>query len=410
MKKSNKFSPEVRERAVRMVQEHRGEYPSLWAAIESIAPKIGCVPQTLHEWVKRVEVDKGVREGVTTSEAQRVKDLEREVKELRRANEILKLASAFFAPGGARPPTQVLRDFIDKHRNTFGVEPVCKVLQIAPSGDRRHAALLREPHKRCARARRDDVLVPEIQRVWQANMQVYGADKVWRQLAREGTVVARCTVERLMRRMGLRGVMRGKVVRTTISDAKAACPLDLVNRQFRAERPNQLWVSDFTYVSTWQGWLYVAFVIDVFARRIVGWRVSSSMRTHFVLDALEQALHARQPERDGSLVCHSDRGSRYVSIRYTERLAEAGIEPSVGSKGNSYDNALAETINGLYKAELIHRRAPWKTKESVELATLEWVAWFNHHRLLEPIGYIPPAEAEANYWRHLACKASTMAA
>ena len=195
-------------------------------------------------------------------------------------------------------------------------------------------------------------------------MQVYGADKVWRQLAREGTVVARCTVERLMRRMGLRGVMRGKVVRTTISDAKAACPLDLVNRQFRAERPNQLWVSDFTYVSTWQGWLYVAFVIDVFARRIVGWRVSSSMRTDFVLDALEQALHARQPERDGSLVCHSDRGSQYVSIRYTERLAEAGIEPSVGSKGDSYDNALAETINGLYKTELIHRRAPWKTKES----------------------------------------------
>ena len=252
--------------------------------------------------------------------------------------------------------------------------------------------------------------MPEIQRVWQANMQVYGADKVWRQLAREGTVVARCTVERLMRRMGLRGVMRGKVVRTTISDAKAACPLDLVNRQFRAERPNQLWVSDFTYVSTWQGWLYVAFVIDVFARRIVGWRVSSSMRTDFVLDALEQALHARQRERDGSLVCHSDRGSQYVSIRYTERLAEAGIEPSVGSKGDSYDNALAETINGLYKAELIHRRAPWKTKESVELATLEWVAWFNHHRLLEPIGYIPPAEAEANYWRQLACQATTMAA
>jgi putative transposase len=241
-------------------------------------------------------------------------------------------------------------------------------------------------------------------------MQVYGADKVWRQLAREGTVVARCTVERLMRRLGLRGVMRGKVVRTTVSDSKAPCPLDRVNRQFRAERPNQLWVSDFTYVSTWQGWQYVAFVIDVFARRIVGWRVSSSMRTDFVLDALEQALYARQPERDGSLVCHSDRGSQYVSIRYTERLAEAGIEPSVGSKGDSYDNALAETINGLYKAELIHRRKPWKTKESVELATLEWVSWFNHHRLLEPIGYIPPAEAEANYYRQLACQVTTVEA
>ncbi|WP_371736399.1 IS3 family transposase [Acidovorax sp. SRB_14] len=410
MTKSNKFSPEVRERAVRLVQEHRGEYPSLWAAIESIAPKIGCVPQTLNEWVKRAEVDAGTREGITTAEAQRVKELEREVKELRRANEILKLASAFFAPGGARPPAQVLKDFIDKHRDTYGVEPVCKVLQVAPSAYRRHAALLREPHKRCARARRDDMLVPEIQRVWRANMQVYGVEKVWRQLAREGVMVARCTVERLMRRLGLRGVMRGKVVRTTISDAKAPCPLDRVNRQFRAERPNQLWVSDFTYVSTWQGWLYVAFVVDVFARRIVGWRVSSSMRTDFVLDALEQALYARQPERDNSLICHSDRGSQYVSIRYSERLAEAGIEPSVGSKGDSYDNALAETINGLYKAELIHRRAPWKTKEAVEFATLEWVSWFNHHRLLEPIGYIPPAEAEANYYRQLAGQTATVAA
>lgn len=296
-----------------------------------------------------------------------------------------------------------------KHRDAFGVEPLCKVLQVAPSAYRRHVALLREPHRRCARAKRDEMLMPQIERVWQANMQVYGADKVWRQLAREGVVVARCTVERLMRSMGLRGVMRGKVVRTTIGDAKAPCALDRVNRQFRAERPNQLWVSDFTYVSTWQGWLYVAFVIDVFARRIVGWRVSSSMRTDFVLDALEQALYARQPERDGSLVCHSDRGSQYVSIRYTERLAEAGIEPSVGSRGDSYDNALAETINGLYKAELIHRRAPWKTREAVEFATLEWVSWFNHQRLLEPIGYIPPAEAEANYYRHLASQAATVA-
>jgi transposase InsO family protein len=237
-------------------------------------------------------------------------------------------------------------------------------------------------------------------------MQVYGAEKVWRQLAREGTAAARCTVERLMKRLGLRGVMRGKVVRTTLSDRKAPCPLDKVNRQFKAERPNQLWVSDFAYVSTWQGWQYVAFVIDVYARRIVGWRVSSSMTTDFVLDALEQALYARQPERDRSLVIHSDRGSQYVSIRYSERRAEAGVEPSVGSKGDSYDNALAETINGLYKAELIHRRAPWKTKASLELATLEWVSWLNHHRLLEPIGYIPPAEAEANYYRHLAEQAA----
>jgi transposase InsO family protein len=281
-------------------------------------------------------------------------------------------------------------------------------LQIAPSGYRRYAAQQRDPNKRCDRAKRDEVLLPQIEQVWQFNMQVYGADKVWRQLGREGTAVARCTVERLMKLQGLRGVVRGKVVRTTISDSKAPCPLDRVNRQFKADRPNQLWVSDFTYVSTWQGWLYVAFVIDVFARRIVGWRVSSSMRTDFVLDALEQALYARQPERDNSLIHHSDRGSQYVSIRYSERLAEAGVEPSVGSKGDSYDNALAETINGLYKTELIHRRAPWKTKESVELATLEWVSWFNHHRLLEPIGYIPPAEAEANYYRQLASQATTV--
>ena len=302
-----------------------------------------------------------------------------------------------------------MRELIDEHRDTFGVEPICKVLQISPSGYRRHAALRREPQRRCARAQNDDVLAPEIERVWQANMQVYGAEKVWRQLAREGTAAARCTVERLMKRLGLRGVIRGKVVRTTISDRKAPCPLDKVNRHFKADRPNQLWVSDFTYVSTWQGWQYVAFVIDVYARRIVGWRVSSSMTTDFVLDALEQALYARQPERDRSLVIHSDRGSQYVSIRYSERLAEAGVEPSVGSKGDSYDNALAETINGLYKAELIHRRAPWKTKESLELATLEWVSWFNHHRLLEPIGHIPPAEAEANYYRHLAEQAAVPA-
>ena len=276
------------------------------------------------------------------------------------------------------------------------------MLQIAPSGYWRHAAAQRNPALRSERSKRDDTLAAQVQRVWQANLQVYGADKVWMQMNREGITVARCTVERLMGRLGLRGVIRGKVVRTTVPDTKAACPLDRVNRVFKADRPNQLWVSDFTYVSTWQGWLYVAFVIDVYARRIVGWRVNSTMRTDFVPDALEQALYARQPERDGTLTHHSDRGSQYVSIRYSERLAEAGIEPSVGSAGDAYDNALAETINGLYKAELIHRRAPWKTRESVELATLEWVSWFNHHRLLEPIGYIPPAEAEANYYRQLA--------
>ena len=298
-----------------------------------------------------------------------------------------------------------MRAFVDEHRDRFGVEPICRVLRIAPSGYRRHAARARDPSLQPRRAQRDARLLPNIERVWSANLGVYGADKVWKQLHREGLQVARCTVERLMRRQGLRGVVRGKRVRTTVPEAAAAYPRDRVNRQFRAERPNQLWVSDFTYVSNWQGFVYVAFVIDVYARFIVGRRVSHSMKTDFVLDALEQALYARQRQRDGALVHHSDRGSQYVSIRYTERLAEAGIEPSVGSRGDSYDNALAETINGLHKAELIHRRAPWKSREAVELATLEWVSWFNHRRLLEPIGYVPPAEAESHYYRQLASQA-----
>lgn len=298
--------------------------------------------------------------------------------------------------------------FIDAHRQRLGVEPICKALQVAPSGYWREAARRRNPALRPPRQQRDAVMLEHVERVWTSNLRVYGADKVWKQMHREGLPVARCTVERLMRAKGWRGAMRGKAVRTTVPDAKAACPLDRVNRQFKAQRPNQLWVSDFTYVSTWQGFVYVAFVIDVYARCIVGWRVSNSMRTDFVLDALEQALYARQSQREGSLIHHSDRGSQYVSIRYSERLAEAGIEPSVGSRGDSYDNALAETINGLYKTELIHRRAPWKSREAVELATLEWVSWFNHHRLLEPIGYIPPAEAEANYYRQLASQTITV--
>jgi putative transposase len=300
-----------------------------------------------------------------------------------------------------------LKGFVDEHRDRFGVEPICRALQIAPSGYRRRAACERNPELRCARAQRDAALLPQVQRVWEENLQVYGVKKVWHQLAREGHAVPRCMVERLMRRQGLRGVIRGKTVRTTVSDTKAPCPLDHVKRVFKAERPNQLWVSDFTYVSTWQGWLYVAFVVDVFSRRIVGWRVSRSMTTDFVMDALEQALFERRPERDKSLIHHSDRGSQYVSIRYSERLNEAGIQPSVGSTGDSYDNALAETINGLYKAELIHRRGPWKTREAVEIATLEWVSWFNHRRLLEPIGHVPPAEFEANYYRILESQTAT---
>jgi len=291
-----------------------------------------------------------------------------------------------------------VKSFIDEHRDEYGVEPICRVLPIAPSTYRAHAARQADPRLRSDRVKVDEILSPEVERVWNENFQVYGVRKVWRQLRREQFDVARCTVQRLMRRLGLRGVIRGKTVRTTISDPKAPCPLDRVQRQFTADRPNKLWVSDFTYVSTWQGFVYVAFVIDVFARRIVGWRASSSARTDFVLDALEQALYARRPVGPDRLVHHSDRGVQYVSIRYTERLAEAGLEPSVGSVGDSYDNALAETINGLYKAEVIHRRPSWRTREEVEWATLNWVDWFNNRRLLEPIGNIPPAEAEANYY------------
>jgi len=288
--------------------------------------------------------------------------------------------------------------FIDDHREVHGVEPICKVLPIAPSTYHAHVAKCANPEKLSARARRDMALKSEIARVFAENFEVYGVRKVWRQLQRESFDVARCTVERLMRGMGLQGVIRGKPVRTTISDKAAPCPLDHVNRQFHAPRPNALWVSDFTYVSTWTGFVYVAFVIDVYARRIVGWRTSRTAHASFVLDALEQALHDRRPAHRGGLVHHSDRGSQYLSIKYTERLAEAGIEPSVGSVGDSYDNALAETINGLYKAEVIHRRGPWRTMEAVEFATLEWVDWFNNRRLLEPIGNIPPAEYEMLYW------------
>jgi putative transposase len=290
--------------------------------------------------------------------------------------------------------------FIDAHREVHGVEPICRVLPIAPSTYHEQAARGRDPDRAPARQQRDVVLCQDIRRVFEENFGVYGVRKVWRQMLREGTRVARCTVARLMRQMELRGVVRGKTVKTTVNDKAAPCPLDRVNRQFRAPAPNMLWLSDFTYVSTWQGFAYVAFIIDAFARRIVGWRVSRHARADFVLDALEQALHERQPVEQGGLVHHSDRGSQYVSIRYTERLAEAGIDPSVGSIGDSYDNALAETINGLFKAEVIHRQS-WRSIEAVELATLHWVDWFNHRRLLQPIGNIPPAEAEVAYYAAL---------
>ncbi|WP_435302552.1 IS3 family transposase [Escherichia coli] len=394
MTKNTRFSPEVRQRAVRMVLESQGEYDSQWATICSIAPKIGCTPETLRVWVRQHERDTGGGDGgLTTAERQRLKELERENRELRRSNDILRQASAYFCEGGVRPPLEKMMPLLDKLREQYGVGPLCSELHIAPSTYYHCQQQRHHPDKRSARAQRDDWLKKEILRVYDENHKVYGVRKVWRQLLREGIRVARCTVARLMAVMGLAGVLRGKKVRTTIS-RKAVAAGDRVNRQFVAERPDQLWVADFTYVSTWQGFVYVAFIIDVFAGYIVGWRVSSSMETTFVLDALEQALWARRPS---GTVHHSDKGSQYVSLAYTQRLKEAGLLASTGSTGDSYDNAMAESINGLYKAEVIHRKS-WKNRAEVELATLTWVDWYNNQRLLERLGHTPPAEAEKAYY------------
>ncbi|EFE1492167.1 IS3 family transposase [Escherichia coli] len=394
MTKNTRFSPEVRQRAVRMVLESQGEYDSQWAAICSIAPKIGCTPETLRVWVRQHERDtEGGDGGLTTAERQRLKELERENRELRRSNDILRQASAYFAKAEFDRLWKKLMPLLDKLREQYGVGPVCSELHIAPSTYYHCQQQRHHPDKRSARAQRDDWLKREIQRVYDENHQVYGVRKVWRQLLREGIRVARCTVARLMAVMGLAGVLRGKKVRTTVS-RKIVAAGDRVNRQFVAERPDQLWVADFTYVSTWQGFVYVAFIIDVFAGYIVGWRVSSSMETTFVLDALEQALWARRPS---GTVHHSDKGSQYVSLAYTQRLKEAGLLASTGSTGDSYDNAMAESINGLYKAEVIHHKS-WKNRAEVELATLTWVDWYNNRRLLERLGHTPPAEAEKAYY------------
>ncbi|EFO3043467.1 IS3 family transposase [Escherichia coli O157:H7] len=394
MTKNTRFSPEVRQRAIRMVLESQDEYDSQWAAICSIAPKIGCTSETLRVWVRQHERDTGGGDGgLTSAERQRLKELERENRELRRSNDILRQASAYFAKAEFDRLWKKLMPLLDKLREQYGVGPVCSELHIAPSTYYHCQQQRHHPDKRSARAQHDDWLKREIQRVYDENHQVYGVRKVWRQLLREGIRVARCTVARLMAVMGLAGVLRGKKVRTTIS-RKAVAAGDRVNRQFVAERPDQLWVADFTYVSTWQGFVYVAFIIDVFAGYIVGWRVSSSMETTFVLDALEQALWARRPS---GTIHHSDKGSQYVSLAYTERLKEAGLLASTGSTGDSYDNAMAESINGLYKAEVIHRKS-WKNRAEVELATLTWVDWYNNRRLLGRLGHTPPAEAEKAYY------------
>ncbi|RFQ59742.1 IS3 family transposase, partial [Escherichia coli] len=394
MTKNTRFSPEVRQRAIRMVLESQDEYDSQWAAICSIAPKIGCTPETLRVWVRQHERDTGGGDGgVTSAERQRLKELERKNRDLRRSNDILRQASVYLARAEFDRLWKKLMPLLDKLREQYGVGPVCSELHIAPSTYYHCQQQRHHPDKRSARAQHDDWLKREIQRVYDENHQVYGVRKVWRQLLREGIRVARCTVARLMAVMGLAGVLRGKKVRTTIS-RKAVAAGDRVNRQFVAERPDQLWVADFTYVSTWQGFVYVAFIIDVFAGYIVGGRVSSSMETTFVLDALEQALWARRPS---GAIHHSDKGSQYVSLAYTERLKEARLLASTGSTGDSYDNAMAESINGLYKAEVIHRKS-WKNRAEVELATLTWVDWYNNRRLLGRLGHTPPAEAEKAYY------------
>ncbi|EFS9644041.1 IS3 family transposase [Salmonella enterica] len=384
-----------------MLLEHRDEYDSEPDAIRAISSKIGCHYDNLRAWLRQhkndvrggvspVSTDDG---GLSTNERQRLKELERENRELRRSNDILRQASAYFAQAELDRHWKKLMPLMQRLSGTHGVGPVCRELDIAPSTYYWHQQRQLYPEKCSQREKCDAQISQEIKRVYEENYSVYGARKVWRQLLREGFSVARCTVERLMKIIGLRGVLRGKVIRTTIG-RKTAAAADLVNRQFVAERPNQLWCADFTYVSTWQGFAYVAFIIDVFAGTIVGWRVSSSMEARFVLDALEQALWARRPS---GTIHHSDKGSQYVSLAYTQRLQEAELLASTGSTGDSYDNALAESINGLYKAEVIHRKS-WKNHAEVELATLAWVDWFNNRRLLERLGHIPPVEAEKAYY------------
>ncbi|MCG7582393.1 IS3 family transposase [Mycolicibacterium sp. OfavD-34-C] len=406
---SRRYPPELRERAVRMVAEISDQHESEWAAMGEVARLLGIgTAETVRKWVRQAQVDAGARPGTTTEESAELKKPRRENAELKRANAILKTASGFLR-GRAGPATPLICRFIAEHQGRregpdglrWGVQSICSELvglgvQIAPSTYYEH--LEREPTRREVR---DEALKAHVNRVHGANYGVYGARKVWLALNREGIEVARCTVERLMAELGLRGAVRGKAIATTIADAGAVRPADLVGRRFGPVAPNRLWVADLTYVSTWSGFAYVAFVTDAYARRILGWRVASTMATTMVLDSIEQAIWTR--ERDGILdlkdvVHHTDRGSQYTSIRFTERLAEARIQPSVGAVGSSYDNALAETINGLYKTELIKPGKPWRTVEDVELATARWVDWFNHRRLYEYCGDVPPAELEAAYY------------
>ncbi|MET8008497.1 IS3 family transposase [Streptomyces sp. NPDC005271] len=403
MARPSRYPLELRRRAVRMVAEVRDDYPTETAALQAVAEKLDiCSRETLRNWVKQQEIDAGTRPGTTTEESAQLKALKKENAELKRANEILK-AAAKFLRGRARPATHTLVAFIDEHRDRFGgVEPICRTLtehdcKIAPSTYYAHKKRLGSPS---ARSVRDEELKERIQEVYTSNYRVYGARKIWRELNRQGHAVARCTVERLMRELGITGAVRGRKVIMTITDPAAGRAPDLLDRDFVASAPNRCWVADFTHVATWSGIVYVAFVVDAFSRRIVGWSASTSKETQLVLDAPEMALWQRdredRPHTPEQLIHHSDAGSQYTSFKLAEHLD--GIAASIGSVGDAYDNALMESTIGLYKTELIKPQRPWKSLSQVELATAEWIDWYNHRRLHGEIGHVPPVEYEANHY------------
>ncbi|MGP3945175.1 IS3 family transposase [Streptomyces sp. 6N106] len=383
-----KYPDELRERAIREV--HASGRP-----IAHVAKDLGIHKEALRGWVRQAEADRGERDDrLTTAEQDELRQLRKEVAELRRANEILKAASVFFCPGD-RPSPDEAEQVIDHLRERgLGVDPVCRVLELSPS-----TYFGRKKRPKSARRLRDEQLMPLIEQVHAESGGTYGARRITRALRRMGREVARCTVERLMAELGLEGVIRGRRRRTTVPEPSAPRPPDLVDRDFTASRPDQLWVADMTYVRTWSGWAYVAFVLDVYSRMIVGWQVAHHMRTELSLDVLEMALWRRRIKKDSGLIHHSDRGSQYVSIRYTERLSDIGASASVGSVADSYDNAMAEALNGTFKAELIEIQGPWRDVDQVERAIFQWITWYNEERLHSALDHVPPAEYEEAFWR-----------
>ncbi|MCX4775154.1 IS3 family transposase [Streptomyces sp. NBC_01285] len=399
---AKQYPKELKERAVRLVLETRDQYKTESAAIRSIGAKLDIGPESLRNWVRQAEVDAGARTGTTTEESAQLKALKKEVAELKRANEILKAAASFFAAELDRPHTLVA--FIDEHRDRFGgVEPICRTLtehdcSIHPSTYYAH-----KKRPLSARAMRDAELAPLIVEIFRDNYSVYGARKIWAELKRQGHQVARCTVERLMKAEGLTGAVRGKKIVTTRADKEADRAPDRLGRQFVASAPNRVWVADFTYVATWSGTVYVAFVVDTFSRRIVGWSAATNKQTPLVLSALEMGLwqrdRANTPVMARELIHHSDAGSQYTSFRLAAHLASEQIAASIGTVGDALDNALMESTIGLYKTELIKPQRPWKALSDVELATAEWADWYNHRRLHGEIGHVPPVEYEATYYQ-----------